>query len=40
MANTFEELMKKSSSPDRVANVVLKAVKDENLLLGIYLGMM
>lgn len=30
MANTFEGLMKNSSSPDLVANVVLKAVKDEN----------
>jgi len=30
MANTFEGLMKSSSSPDLVANVVLKAVKDEN----------
>jgi NAD(P)-dependent dehydrogenase (short-subunit alcohol dehydrogenase family) len=30
MANTFEVLMKNSSSPDLVANVVLKAVKDEN----------
>ena len=30
MANTFEELMKNSSSPDLVANVVLNAVKDEN----------
>jgi NAD(P)-dependent dehydrogenase (short-subunit alcohol dehydrogenase family) len=30
IANSFEELMKNSSSPDLVANVVLKAVKDEN----------
>jgi NAD(P)-dependent dehydrogenase (short-subunit alcohol dehydrogenase family) len=30
MANTFEVLMKNSSSPDLVANVVLKAVKDKN----------
>ncbi len=30
MANSFEELMKNSSSPDLVANVVLNAVKDEN----------
>ena len=30
MANTFEELMKNSSSPDLVANIVLKAVKDKN----------
>jgi NAD(P)-dependent dehydrogenase (short-subunit alcohol dehydrogenase family) len=30
MANTFEELMKNSSSPDLVANTVLKAVKDQN----------
>jgi NAD(P)-dependent dehydrogenase (short-subunit alcohol dehydrogenase family) len=30
MANTFKGLMKNSSSPDLVANVVLKAVKDEN----------
>src|ERR687886_471665 len=30
MANTFEVLMKNSSSPDLVANVILKAVKDEN----------
>jgi len=30
MANTFQELMKNSSSPDLVANVVLKAVKDKN----------
>jgi hypothetical protein len=30
MANTFEELMKNSSSPELVANVVLKAVKDES----------
>jgi NAD(P)-dependent dehydrogenase (short-subunit alcohol dehydrogenase family) len=30
MASSFEELMKNSSSPDLVANVVLKAVKDEN----------
>ena len=30
MTNTFEGLMKNSSSPDLVANVVLKAVKDEN----------
>jgi NAD(P)-dependent dehydrogenase (short-subunit alcohol dehydrogenase family) len=30
IASSFEELMKNSSSPDLVANVVLKAVKDEN----------
>ncbi|MFL6461691.1 MAG: SDR family oxidoreductase, partial [Nitrososphaeraceae archaeon] len=30
IANAFEELMKNSSSPDLVANVVLNAVKDEN----------
>jgi NAD(P)-dependent dehydrogenase (short-subunit alcohol dehydrogenase family) len=30
IANSFEELMKNSSSPDLVANVVLNAVKDEN----------
>ena len=30
MASSFEELMKNSSSPDLVANVVLKAVKDES----------
>jgi NAD(P)-dependent dehydrogenase (short-subunit alcohol dehydrogenase family) len=30
MANSFEQLMKNSSSPDLVANVVLNAVKDEN----------
>jgi NAD(P)-dependent dehydrogenase (short-subunit alcohol dehydrogenase family) len=30
MANSFEGLMKNSSSPDLVANVVLNAVKDEN----------
>jgi NAD(P)-dependent dehydrogenase (short-subunit alcohol dehydrogenase family) len=30
MANAFEGLMKNSSSPDLVANVVLKAVKHEN----------
>jgi NAD(P)-dependent dehydrogenase (short-subunit alcohol dehydrogenase family) len=30
IANSFEELMKNSSSPDLVANIVLKAVKDEN----------
>jgi NAD(P)-dependent dehydrogenase (short-subunit alcohol dehydrogenase family) len=30
MANTFEELMKNSSSPDLVANVVLKAFEDKN----------
>jgi NAD(P)-dependent dehydrogenase (short-subunit alcohol dehydrogenase family) len=30
IANSFEQLMKNSSSPDLVANVVLKAVKDEN----------
>src|ERR671933_54236 len=30
IANSFEELMKNSSSPILVANVVLKAVKDEN----------
>ena len=30
MASGFEELMKNSSSADLVANVVLKAVKDEN----------
>ncbi|HYZ49515.1 MAG TPA: SDR family oxidoreductase [Nitrososphaeraceae archaeon] len=30
IANSFEELMKNSSSPSLVANVVLKAVKDEN----------
>jgi hypothetical protein len=30
MASGFEELMKNSSSADVVANVVLKAVKDEN----------
>src|ERR687886_2648200 len=30
MASSFEEIMKNSSSPDLVANVVLKAVKDEN----------
>src|SRR5918911_386709 len=30
IANSFQELMKNSSSPDLVANVVLKAVKDEN----------
>ena len=30
IANSFEELMKNSSSPDLVANVVLKAVKDQN----------
>ena len=30
MANTFEKMMKNSSSPDLVANVVLKAVKDQN----------
>jgi NAD(P)-dependent dehydrogenase (short-subunit alcohol dehydrogenase family) len=30
IGTSFEELMKNSSSPDLVANVVLKAVKDEN----------
>jgi NAD(P)-dependent dehydrogenase (short-subunit alcohol dehydrogenase family) len=30
IANSFEELMKNSSSPELVANVVLNAVKDEN----------
>ena len=30
IANSFEELMKNSSSSDLVANVVLNAVKDEN----------
>jgi len=30
IANSFEELMKISSSPNLVANVVLNAVKDEN----------
>jgi NAD(P)-dependent dehydrogenase (short-subunit alcohol dehydrogenase family) len=30
IANSFEELMKNSSSPELVANVVLRAVKDEN----------
>ena len=30
IANSFEELMKNSSSPDLVAKVVLNAVKDEN----------
>ena len=30
IANSFEELMKNSSSPDLVANVVLNDVKDEN----------
>jgi NAD(P)-dependent dehydrogenase (short-subunit alcohol dehydrogenase family) len=30
IANSFEELMKNSSPPDLVANVVLNAVKDEN----------
>jgi hypothetical protein len=30
IANSFEELMKNSSSPDLVANIVLKAVKDKN----------
>jgi NAD(P)-dependent dehydrogenase (short-subunit alcohol dehydrogenase family) len=30
IASSFEQLMKNSSSPDLVANVVLKAVKDEN----------
>jgi NAD(P)-dependent dehydrogenase (short-subunit alcohol dehydrogenase family) len=30
IANSFEQLMKNSSPPDLVANVVLKAVKDEN----------
>jgi NAD(P)-dependent dehydrogenase (short-subunit alcohol dehydrogenase family) len=30
IAHSFEELMKNSSSPDLVANVVLNAVKDEN----------
>jgi len=30
MTNTFKVLMKNSSSPDLVANVVLKAVKDKN----------
>ncbi|HJT49074.1 MAG TPA: SDR family oxidoreductase [Nitrososphaeraceae archaeon] len=30
IANSFEELMKNSSSPELVANVVLKAVKDES----------
>jgi hypothetical protein len=29
IANAFEELMKNSSSPDLVANVVLNAIKDE-----------
>jgi NAD(P)-dependent dehydrogenase (short-subunit alcohol dehydrogenase family) len=30
ISSSFEELMKNSSSPDLVANVVLKAVKDKN----------
>jgi NAD(P)-dependent dehydrogenase (short-subunit alcohol dehydrogenase family) len=30
IANSFEELIKNSSSPDLVAKVVLNAVKDEN----------
>ncbi len=30
IANSFEELMKNSSSPDLVAKVVLNAIKDEN----------
>src|ERR671932_13480 len=30
MGTSFEELMKNSSSPDLVANVVLSAIKDEN----------
>jgi NAD(P)-dependent dehydrogenase (short-subunit alcohol dehydrogenase family) len=30
IANSFEKLMKNSSSPELVANVVLKAVKDES----------
>ena len=30
IGTSFEELMKNSSSPDLVANVVLKAIKDEN----------
>ena len=38
MANTFEELMKNSSSADLVANVVLKAVKDENPTLRYLAG--
>jgi hypothetical protein len=38
MANTFEGLMKNSSSPDLVANVVLKAVIDENPTLRYLAG--
>jgi NAD(P)-dependent dehydrogenase (short-subunit alcohol dehydrogenase family) len=38
MANTFEVLMKNSSSPDLVSNVVLKAVKDENPTLRYLAG--
>ena len=38
MANTFQELMKNSSSPDLVANVVLKAVKDKNPTLRYLAG--
>ena len=38
MANTFEVLMKNSSSPDLLSNVVLKAVRDENPTLRYLAG--
>src|ERR671932_2735079 len=38
IGTSFEELMKNSSSPDLVANVVLKAVKDENPNLSYLAG--
>jgi hypothetical protein len=38
IANSFQELMKNSSSPDLVANVVLNSVKDENPTLRYLAG--